>query len=300
MTDDVISLRDWYAGGAYADCAGHRIFYRQAQQQAGATGRRVLVCVHGYPTSSWDWAKLWPALLTHFDAVVAPDMPGFGYSAKPRGHRYRIAEQCDVHEALLAQLGYDNVLVLAHDYGDTVAQEWLARHNDGAARVRLRGVAFLNGGLFPETHRARRVQKLLASPLGPALAQLMRRATFDRTFRAIFGAQTPPSRDELDGFWHLATRDGGKAALARLIGYMAERRQHRDRWVGALQASPVPLRVIDGVDDPVSGGHMVDRYEALVPDPDTVRLAGLGHYPQVEAPERVLAAFLPWADEVAA
>ena len=44
--------------------------------------------------------------------------------------------------------------------------------------------------------------------------------------------------------------------------------------------------------DPVSGADMVERYEQLVPDADIVRLEKVGHYPQVEAPEQVLAAIL--------
>lgn len=291
---------EWLALGDVADVSGHRIYYRHERCNGAAQASAVLVCIHGYPTASWDWHLLWEGLCRRFDAVVAPDMLGFGFSAKPQGHAYSIAEQCDIHEELLVRLGYHEVVVLAHDYGDTVAQEWLARAVDGSARVQPRGICFLNGGLFPETHRARPVQKLLASRVGPLLAQLMRRATFDRTFRGIFGASSQPSQEALDAFWELATRDNGKAAMARLIGYMAERRRYRERWVGALQNSPVPLRVIDGVDDPVSGGHMVDRYQQLVANPDTVRLPGIGHYPQVEAPAAVLEAFLPWADSVLA
>jgi len=73
---------------------------------------------------------------------------------------------------------------------------------------------------------------------------------------------------------------------------MEERRQKRERWVGALRSTRVPLRVIDGPEDPVSGAHMVERYRELVPNPDTVLLPGIGHYPQVEDPQGVLRAFL--------
>jgi pimeloyl-ACP methyl ester carboxylesterase len=50
----------------------------------------------------------------------------------------------------------------------------------------------------------------------------------------------------------------------------------------------VPLRVIDGAVDPISGAHMVARYRELIPQPDTVLLEGIGHYPQTEAPCQVL------------
>ena len=73
----------WLAAGSAFDFRGHRVFYRR--EGSGP----ALVLVHGYPTSSWDWAKIWAPLAARFD-VIAPDMLGFGFSAKPRGHRYRI------------------------------------------------------------------------------------------------------------------------------------------------------------------------------------------------------------------
>jgi pimeloyl-ACP methyl ester carboxylesterase len=85
--------------------------------------------------------------------------------------------------------------------------------------------------------------------------------------------------------------------MPKLIRYMVERRQFRERWVGALQNSNIPLRLIDGLDDPVSGAHMVARYRELIADADVVELEGIGHYPQLEAPEQVLRAFLSWAGQ---
>ena len=76
--------------------------------------------------------------------------------------------------------------------------------------------------------------------------------------------------------------------MHRLIRYIVERRENRSRWVGALQQANCPIRLIDGLDDPVSGKHMVERYRELIPRADVVELAGCGHYPQLEKPEDVL------------
>jgi pimeloyl-ACP methyl ester carboxylesterase len=273
------AVRRWRDAGAFFEFRGHRVFYRREGQGP------PLVLVHGYPTSSWDWEKIWSRLTTRFD-VIAPDMLGFGFSSKPRGHRYTIAEQADLHLALLDRLGIDRFHALVHDYGVTVGQELLARRTE-----RLETIAFLNGGLFPETHRPRPIQKMLASPLGPWVARLSNERTFARSFAAVFGPRTKPTPEEMHGFWELASRDGGMVALAGLIAYMRERVEKRERWVPALVETKVPLRVIDGVLDPVSGAHMVERLLALRPGTDVVRL-DVGHYPQVEAPDEVLAAYL--------
>ena len=75
-----------------------------------------------------------------------------------------------------------------------------------------------------------------------------------------------------------------------------ERRQNRKRWVGALQRTTVPLRFVNGPLDPVSGAAMAARYRQIIPAPDVVVLDGIGHYPQVEAPERVLEAFFSFVE----
>ena len=72
---------------------------------------------------------------------------------------------------------------------------------------------------------------------------------------------------------------------------MEERRRFRERWVGALIEARVPIRVIDGAADPVSGAHMVARYKELVPNVDALLLPNIGHYPQLEAPHCVVDAF---------
>jgi pimeloyl-ACP methyl ester carboxylesterase len=174
-----------------------------------------------------------------------------------------------------------------------VAQELIAREIESRdTSPQLRSVCLLNGGLFPETHRLLTIQKLLLSPLGPLVARLSSRKRLDRSMKNIFGAQTPPDAELLDGFWNLVSREHGTRALADLIHYIPERIRYRQRWVGALQESPLPLALIDGMRDPISGAHMVQRYRELVPNPRITELDGIGHYPQIEAPERVVAACL--------
>lgn len=285
----MIPLDDWRSRGRRYLHRGHEVFY--VEEGSGP----ALLLIHGFPTASWDWSPLWPALTARF-RVIAPDLIGFGFSAKPRAHAYSVTDQADLCAGLMAERGVREADVLAHDYGDTVAQELLARFDEGAASLGLRSVCFLNGGLFPETHRPRPVQKLLIGPLGPLVGRLLSRRSFARSFSAVFGPRTQPTVHELDAFWRLITENGGRRIMHLLIRYMTERRTHRARWVGALQRSRVPLRLVDGALDPVSGAHMVARYRELVPEPDVVLLPDVGHYPQWEAPQAVLAALLAFVD----
>jgi pimeloyl-ACP methyl ester carboxylesterase len=281
------TVSEWAAAGGEFRHRGHRIFVRSA----GPPDAYALLLIHGFPTASWDWEALWSALAERY-RVYTLDLIGFGLSAKPDRYDYSILDQADLCEDYLRAEGVRAYHVLAHDYGDSVAQELLARHPEAGERPRLRSVAFLNGGLFPETHRAVLTQKLLLSPLGPLVARLASRATLAQNMRRIFGPDTQPDEQLLDEFWKLMSASDGRTIMHRLIRYIPERRAQRARWVGALAGAHLPLKLIDGSFDPISGAHMAARYRELVPGADVTALDRIGHYPQVEAPEAVLAAYL--------
>jgi len=283
-----MTLDSWYAAGTTLTVRGLPVFVRR--EGSGD----VLVCVHGFPTSSWDFEPMWSSLTARFD-VVASDLIGLGRSAKP-DRPLPVSLQASVIEELVASLGITEAHLLAHDLGDTVAQELLARQLDGDAFVRWRSCVWLNGGLFPEMHRPRPIQRLLASPLGKAVARLSSERTFRKNMTRVCSDVHPPSEEFLQGSWDLLNEDGGRRMLPRLIRYMGERREQRARWVGALQANAVPQRLINGARDPVSGRHAADRYRELVPNADVVMLDEAAHYPHVEQPERVLKAFYEFHD----
>ena len=136
---------------------------------------------------------------------------------------------------------------------------------------------------------------MLLSPLGGLVASQMNSARFAKSMTEIFGRATPPSRAQLDAMWSIVSENNGLRVFPKLIGYISERKRYRARWVGATSKArngDIPLRLIDGADDPVSGRHMAARYAELVPDADIMLLNAIGHYPQIEAPEEVLRGFL--------
>jgi pimeloyl-ACP methyl ester carboxylesterase len=287
----MITSQEWKSRGSVFKVAGHDVFCITSVNSS----KPALLLIHGFPTSSWDWQYIWEGLSKDF-FVIAPDMLGFGFSDKP-AKLYSIMEQADIMETVLAEFGVSRCHILAHDYGDTVAQELLARFNQGATSCELMSVCFLNGGLFPETHHARPIQKFLLSPLGFIATRLMGKKSFNKSFCAVFGKDTQPTDAELDEFWKIILYKDGQLNFHRLIRYMSERKQFRERWVSALQMTAIPLRVIDGADDPVSGVHMTERYRELVANPDVVLLEGIGHYPNTEAPKDVLAHYMTFINE---
>jgi pimeloyl-ACP methyl ester carboxylesterase len=128
-----------------------------------------------------------------------------------------------MQENLLELLGIDEYDAVVHDYGVSVGQELLARRNESSGAAGLGKIAFLNGGLFPEQHRALPIQRLGISPLGFIVGLLMNRQRFGEFFSEVFAPHTRPSASELDDFWRLISHNNGHRLSHKLLHYIGDR-----------------------------------------------------------------------------
>ncbi|MFQ5690572.1 MAG: alpha/beta fold hydrolase [Gemmatimonadota bacterium] len=284
---DRMTPEDWRRAGRRVRIGRHEVFVREEGEGD------ALLLLHGFPAGSWSWHRMWPDLARRF-RVVAPDLLGFGFSDKPAAGPYTILAQADLVESLLDEIGIRRLHILAHAYGDSVAQELIARREERGLGPGILCVCFLNGGLFPEANRLLPGQRLMLTGLGRVLARLLPfpYPAFRRSFSRTFGPRTRPTEAEMREFWGLFARAGGKRVVPLTLRYLRERVDHRDRWVGALRTTEVPLRLVIGPADPISGGQ-AGRWRELLPERDVVMLSpGIAHQPPLEAPREVLAAFL--------
>lgn len=281
-----MNLNDWKQSGKYFKWQENRIFYNLSEPK-----EQVLLCLHGFPSASFDYHKIWGKLTKRF-AVLSFDMIGYGFSDKPVNFDYTTFNQVDLLEELLEHLNIKRVHILAHDYGNTITQELLARTFENKLNFSLESVCFLNGALFPETHRPILAQKILISPLGFLFAKLLTDGKFKKSLSTIFGQDTQPTTSELDDFVYLFKYNDGKKIAHKLIRYMTERAKYRKRWVGALEKMEQPFCFINGLADKVSGKHLVERFRELFPHQQNIfELENIGHFPHFEVPEQVLKIF---------
>lgn len=275
----------WYSDTSSFEWNGHNIIYKKTE-----SGKPWLVLIHGFPSCSFDWWKVWHELSKHFN-LLALDMIGFGRSDKPYDYSYTIIAQADIHLSLIADLEIGEFHILAHDYGDTVAQEIMARE-EASNNWKTLSVCLLNGGLFPEAHKPLLIQKLLMSPVGFLLSKMMNKQKLEKSFSRVFGPETQLTKAELHEYWELVAYKDGHHIAHKLIRYIQERSDNRDRWVRALQQYQRKIGLINGPVDPISGRHMVERFKELIATENIWLLEGIGHYPQVEDAAGVLGAYL--------
>ena len=290
-----MNLQEWKQNGSFFEHSGFPIFYRQS-----GSGDEILLCLHGFPTASFDYRKIWDGLTEKF-TIISFDMIGYGFSAKPENFDYTTFAQVDLLEAFLLNLGVKRVHVLAHDYGNTITQELLARDAEKRLAFSIETICFMNGALFPETHRPILAQKLLLSRAGYLFGRLIPDAAFATSLASVFGKNTQPTKEELADFLTLFKHNNGKRIASKLIRYMMERTKYRERWVKPLQSMKQPFLFINGSDDSVSGKHLVERFREVVPDQkNIVELANVGHFPHLEAPAIVLEKFLGFHQDTVA
>jgi pimeloyl-ACP methyl ester carboxylesterase len=124
------------------DVDGLNVFYREA----GALAAPTVLLLHGFPTSSHMFRDLIPVLAPHF-RVIAPDLPGFGFSDAPSTSRftYTFDRLADVMERFTEALGLSRYALYVFDYGAPVGLRLAIRHPE-----RITAIVSQNGNAYEE------------------------------------------------------------------------------------------------------------------------------------------------------
>ncbi len=280
---------DWRRRGSF-----HSIFDRQVFCRVeGAAGAEPLLILHGFPTSSFDFHRVFEPLARGY-RVVAHDHHGFGLSAKPKLYSYSLIEQADTAIALWRRLGIRSGHLLAHDYGTSVATEILARHVRGLLPIELKSVTLSNGSVYLELARLRASQRIARSPLlGPLFGRLVFRAYFKRVMRRLWADPRRAEEADLEAMWQGVRSHRGHLRAHQISSYLGERTRFRHRWIGSLARLDLPAHVLWGRRDPVAVAAIARKLAGEIRGARLTWLDDAGHYPMLEAPER-------WADAVLA
>lgn len=277
----------WRDRGRVIDVFGLRVFVLESGEDTGGVKAAApLLVLHGFPTSSHDFAYVL-SRLNHDRLVVLFDFPGFGLSGKPPEYSYSLLEQAEVAIEVWRRLGISQGHLLAHDYGTSVATELLARSQRGLLPIELRSLTLCNGSVHIELAELTLAQRLLRDRrVGPVFARLAGERLFKSRMRALFS--DPDRLDErmLSAMWEGVTCGGGRDRLSDVSSYLDERHRFWSRWIGALRQTDLPVHVVWGREDPVAVAAIAETLHDEIPGSELTWLDGVGHYPMVESPAR--------------
>jgi len=287
----------WHRAGARLNLRDGAVFVRtEGDLKAGPP----LLLLHGFPTSSHDFSRVWGRLaLRH--PLVTLDFLGFGASDKPADHGYSLFEQADLVLQAASVLGLHEVHLVAHDMGTSVATELCARRERGLCPLKLRSVTLTNGSVLIDLAHLTTAQQILRRPLlGDLFARLSSYTVFRRSMRELFGTPDLIDDDEIELMWGLVTRAEGRARMPQLIAYIDERKRFHRRWVGALGRLDLPSLILWGARDPVAVLAIGEGLAKIIPGARLRVLPELGHYPQLEDPGKFASELLSFLGELPA
>ena len=272
------SAQDASIRSAFAEVNGVRMHYLIAGQ-----GAPVLL-LHGYAQNSHMWRPL-IAQLARTHTVIAPDLRGFGASAKPEGGYDKKTMAQDVR-ALAAALGHKRVGVVGHDIGLMVAYAYAAQYPAEVERVVLMD-AFLPGvGDWTKVWLLRDLWHFHfygETPL--ALVQGRERIYFEH-FWNDFAADPKKSVSEEDRRFYAAAYAQPGAMRAGFEVFRNFEQDAKDFAGFAKTRLKMPMLVLTG--EKASGEFLIVQGRLVAENVEGVIIKGAGHWLIDEAPDQVL------------
>ncbi|WP_036465982.1 alpha/beta hydrolase [Mycolicibacterium iranicum] len=235
----------------YATVRGRQVFYREA----GPLDAPVVVLLHGFPTSSFMFRNLIPALADRY-RVIAPDYLGFGYSDAPTVDEfdYTFDALADHVADLLTELGVSRYAIYVQDYGAPVGWRLALRDPEAiTAIITQNGNGYEAGFVADGWQPAWDYQREQTPETESALRQIL---TFETT-KMQYVAGVPDESVVSPDTWHhdyaLLSRPGNDKIQLKLFLDYATNPKLYPALHDYLRASGVPLLAVWGDKDPFFG-----------------------------------------------
>ncbi len=251
----------------------------------------ALLLVHGTGAATHSWRRLAPLLAKHF-AVLAPDLPGHGFTAAAAAQGLSLPGMANLLKALLRELGVSPVLAVGHSAGAAILAR-MSLDGDFAAR----GLVSLNGALLPlrgvEGHIASPVARLLSST--SVAARLFSWRARDRIVveRLMAGTGSRLEETDLKLYWRLGKRPGHVASALAMMANWDLRPLVRD-----LPELKPKLVLVAARNDRMISRAVALQVRALVPGAVVETLPRLGHLAHEEDPEVIAGIVLELARDL--
>jgi len=258
----------------FVDVDGVRVHY----QEAGDPKAPALVLIHGFASSTLVWSKVFLKLAEAGYRVIALDMLGYGYSAKPRNGEYTIAGQAKLLMRLLDALGIPRAVIVGSSYGGAVAATCALDYPERVEKLVLVGTVSNNRPL------AYKLMRVFGSPVvGDVVSPLLigSRRLLRRRMKRVYDRHSWVLDERRVDARHLPLRAAGtqRAIIRTVRSWDAERISRDAHLIGQ------PTLLLWGENDieiPLADG---ERLHAEISGSRLIVFLNCGHLPHEEYPE---------------
>jgi len=243
-------------------------------REAPASGRPAVLYVHGVPTASWDWNPYLERI-----GGVAPDLPGFGTSAKPADFDYSIAGHARWLEAFTEAVGLERFSLVVHDWGGVVGLALAQRVPERIERLVIHSHAPCLSG-----YRWHWVARLWRTPVvGELFMATSTKWGFRQLSRESNVKPGPLPEWFVDRAWEDFDRGTRRAILGIYRSTSPETLVATGARLGELRC---PTLILWPSDDPYIGPEWGKRYaDVLGGDVRVEMIEGAGHWTWLDRPD---------------
>ena len=249
------------------------IAYREAEPVQPSELSPVL-CLHGWPQSSYMWRHLLPALASSGRRALALDLPGFGDSRPdPPGTWGRHVEAV---ERFRREIGLDRVVLVVHDTGGAIGLRWACDHPDAVA-----GMVITNTGFFPDYEWHELGKAMRTEGQGEALVDSLSR---DGLAALLDAASSGIDGQAVDECWKAFSTAENRRGMLDL--YRSFDLDELEPYKGRLAGLGVPTLILWGEADEFLPRDYAPRFTREIPSAELVLLEDIRHFLFEDAPER--------------
>ena len=258
----------------FIDVDGIRVHY----QEAGDVNAPALILIHGFASSTLVWSKVFLHLARSGYRVIAVDLLGYGYSAKPRNGEYTISGQARLLIRLLDHLGIPRAIFVGSSYGGAVAATCALDYPDRVEKLILVGPVNNNR---PLTFT---LMRLFGSPVfGDVVSPLLigSRRLLRRRMKRVYDRHAWVLDERRVEARHLPLRASGtqRAIIRTVRAWDAER---ISREAHLIRQPTLLLWGENDLEIPLADG---ERLHAAMPGSRLIVFLNCGHLPHEEYPE---------------
>lgn len=257
-----------------AKVEGIDLFYREA----GPADAPVVVLLHGFPTSSYMFRNLIPALADRY-RVIAPDYPGFGASSVPdrKTFDYSFAHYARLIDELLSQLRAERYALYVQDYGAPVGYRLALRHPE-----RISALVVQNGNAYEEglSEFWKPLEAYWADGSREHREALRAGLTLEATKSQYLGGVSDPTRIDPDSWLHdqtLLDRPGVDQIMLDLFHDYGSNVALYPQFQAFFRTRHPPTLIVWGAKDVIFPAEGARAYLHDLPDAE-MHLLDTGHF----------------------